>query len=100
AEHALFGLQWVDTDGIILWANQAQLHMLGYRRDEYVGQRLSRFHPDERDARGLLDQMAQEGGLQDVEARLRTSDGSYRDVLISSNAFRRDGRVVYYRCFT
>ncbi|HEY8207134.1 MAG TPA: PAS domain S-box protein [Myxococcaceae bacterium] len=100
AEHALFGLQWVDAGGVILWANQAQLRMLGYQRDEYVGQRLSRFHPDEREAQGLLDRMAREGGLQDAEARVRAGDGSYRDMLISANAFRRGGRVVYYRCFT
>ncbi|HYV48016.1 MAG TPA: PAS domain S-box protein [Myxococcaceae bacterium] len=100
AEHATVGLQWVDAGGTVLWANRAQLEMLGYQRDEYVGRRLARFHADESAGRDLVHRMTDEDGLRDVEVRLRAGDGTYRDLLISANAFRRGGRVVYYRCFS
>jgi len=100
ADHAMVGLQWVDAGGVVIWANRAQLEMLGYRRDEYVGRLLARFHADESAGRDLVHQMTDEDGLRDVEVRLRAGDGTYRDLLISANAFRRDGRVIYYRCFS
>jgi len=100
AEHAMVGLQWVDSGGTVIWANRAQLEMLGYQRDEYVGQPLVRFHADGSAGRDLVQRMTEEGELRDVEVRLRAGDGSYRDVLLSANAFRRDGRVLYYRCFS
>src|SRR5579871_2484490 len=34
-EHSVEGLYWVGPGGAILWANQAQLDLLGYARDEY-----------------------------------------------------------------
>src|SRR5262249_51604446 len=36
-ENASIGMHWVGPDGIILRANQAELDLLGYRREEYVG---------------------------------------------------------------
>src|SRR5262249_57154152 len=36
-ETAIVGLHRVGPDGTILWANDAELEMLGYTRDEYVG---------------------------------------------------------------
>ena len=36
-DHAAEGLHWVGPDGTILWANQTELDLLGYTRDEYIG---------------------------------------------------------------
>src|ERR1041384_358198 len=35
-ENASIGMHWVGPDGIILWANQAEMDLLGYSRDEYI----------------------------------------------------------------
>src|SRR5260370_21778189 len=43
-ENAVEGLQQVGPDGRILWANSAQLRLLGYSADEYVGHRLAVVH--------------------------------------------------------
>ncbi|HET9472187.1 MAG TPA: PAS domain-containing protein, partial [Usitatibacter sp.] len=45
-ERAAEGLHMVGPDGTILWANQAELEMLGYRRDEYLGHKIQEFHVD------------------------------------------------------
>ena len=36
-ENAAIGLHWVGPDGTILRVNQAELDMLGFTREEYVG---------------------------------------------------------------
>jgi PAS domain S-box-containing protein len=45
-ENASIGLHWVGADGTILWANQAELDLLGYTREEYVGCHIAEFHAD------------------------------------------------------
>src|SRR5687767_13159696 len=45
-ENAAVGLHIVDHRGIIVRANKAELAMLGYRAEEYIGQHISAFHMD------------------------------------------------------
>src|SRR5882724_10686937 len=45
-EHASIAMHWVDPDGIILWANHAELEMMGYAREEYIGRHIAEFHVD------------------------------------------------------
>src|SRR5688572_25785981 len=45
-ENGPVGLHWVDAEGRILRANRAELDMLGYRREEYVGRRLTELYVD------------------------------------------------------
>ena len=40
-ENAAEGLHRVAGDGTILWANRAELQMLGYGWDEYVGRHIA-----------------------------------------------------------
>ena len=46
-ENATTPLHWVGADGSILRANQAELDLLGYSRDEYVGRLITEFHADD-----------------------------------------------------
>ena len=45
-ETASIGLHWIDPNGIILRVNQAELDLLGYSREEYVGRNIVEFHAD------------------------------------------------------
>ncbi|HET9752408.1 MAG TPA: MEDS domain-containing protein, partial [Myxococcales bacterium] len=53
-ETAAEGLHWVGPDGIIQWANKAELEMLGYAAHEYVGHSVAEFHADADVARDML----------------------------------------------
>jgi len=99
-ENAVVGLHRVGPDGTILWANKAELAMMGYRAEEYVGRNIGEFHADLDALDRILDRLSVGESLRDVPARLRCKDGSVRHVLISSNALIRDGKLVHTRCFT
>lgn len=99
-ENAAEGLHRVGPDGIILWANKAELALLGYRWEEYVGHHIARFHADRAVIEDILQRLQAGGTLHDQPARLRCRDGSIRHVVISTNACFDDGRLRYTRCFT
>jgi PAS domain S-box-containing protein len=99
-ESAAVGVHQVDADGVIVWANKAELQMLGYTADEYIGHSITEFYVDGSDAREILRRLTSGESLHDQSARLRAKDGSERHVLIHSNGYWEAGRFLYTRCFT
>jgi PAS domain S-box-containing protein len=99
-ENAAEGLHKVAGDGTILWANRAELELLGYSREEYVGRHIAEFHVDGPVIESILSILAAGGTLRDQPARLRCKDGSIRHVLIHSNGCFESGELMYTRCFT
>jgi PAS domain S-box-containing protein len=99
-ENASEGLHWVGPDGTILWANQAELDMLGYSLDEYIGRKFEAFHADQVIAEDIFRRLVNDQPVHEYEARLRCKDGSIRHVLISSTVYRENGKFIHTRCFT
>ena len=99
-ENAAEGLHRVGPDGTILWANRAELDLLGYTEDEYVGHNIVEFHADRARIDDMLDRLGRNETLRDCEAQLRCKDGTIKHVLIHSNVLFRDGQFVHTRCFT
>jgi diguanylate cyclase (GGDEF)-like protein/PAS domain S-box-containing protein len=99
-EHAAIALNWIGPDGTILRANRAELEMLGYAAEEYVGRAVTEFHADRAVVDDLLRRLAEGEALHNVEAQLLRKDGTIRDVLISANALFEDGRLLHARSFT
>jgi PAS domain S-box-containing protein len=99
-ENATVGLHWVGPDGRILWANQAELDLLGCTRDEYIGRHIAEFHADQSVIEDILRRLACNETLENYEARLRRKDGSIRDVVINSNVLWENGEFIHSRCFT
>lgn len=99
-EYAAEGLHRVGPDGKILWANSAELALLGYTADEYIGHHIAEFHADPEVIEDILGKLLRGDTLRDYPARLRCKDGSIRHVLIQSNARWDEGKFIYTRCFT
>ncbi len=99
-EHAPIGLHWVDVDGTILWANQAELELVGYRAEEYIGRSIVEFHVDQDVARDILRRLAAGETLTNYEARLRCKDGTIKHVLLSANVVWEGDSFRHTRCFT
>lgn len=99
-ENAALPLHWVDGQGTIVWANQAELNALGYTIAEYVGSAITKFHVDEDVIDDILTRLINNETLENYKARLRCKDGTIKHVLISSNVFRKNGEFIHTRCFT
>jgi two-component system, cell cycle sensor histidine kinase and response regulator CckA len=99
-ENASVGLHWVGSDGTILRVNQAELDLMGYLRDHYVGRNISEFHVDRPVIDDILRRLSLGEVLHDYPARLRCKDGSIKHVLIDSSAYFERGEFVHTRCFT
>lgn len=99
-ENSAVGLHIVSGDGIIQRANRAELDLLGYTAEEYVGRHIAEFHADAPVIGEILKRLSCGERLVRHPARLRAKDGSIKHVLITSNGRFVDGRLVNTRCFT
>jgi PAS domain S-box-containing protein len=100
-EQAAVGLHFVGPDGTILRANKAELDLLGYSADEYIGHNIAEFHADEPVIKDILCRLTNGDELHSYEARLKHKNGDIKYVLISSNVRRGpNGEFLHTRCFT
>jgi PAS domain S-box-containing protein len=75
-ETAAISLHWIGEDGTILWANQAELDLLGYARNEYIGHNIAEFHADAPVIADILARLGRGETLTEYPARLRRCDGT------------------------
>lgn len=99
-EQAAMPLHWVNRDGIIIWANKAELDMLGYTAEEYIGQSISDFHADQPAISDILNRLSADETITNYPAQLTCKNGEIRHVLINSNVKREKGEFIHTRCFT
>lgn len=98
-DNAVLPLDVVDPEGRITWANRAQLEMLGYRAEDYVGKLAAEFHVDPREGAEMSARLRRAHVLNAFPACLRAKDGSLRFVETSSSVYQREGAVLYSRRF-
>ena len=99
-ENAAMPMHWVGPQGIILRANRAELEMLGYAREEYVGRNIAEFHADAPVIHDILVRLKGGQTLRDYPAVLRCKNGGLKHVRITSNVHWHEGRFLHTRCFT
>ena len=99
-ENASVGLHWLGPQGQILWANRAELEMLGYSREEYEGHSISEFHANPEIIGDILRRQVAGHTIREYEARIRCKDGSIRHVLVNSSVYQEEGSFIHTRCFT
>ena len=89
----------VGSDGTILHANKAELELLGYPAEEYVGRPLADFYADQHVIDDILARLTGGENIDKYPARLRAKDGSIKHVEITSSAQFRDGEFVQHSLF-
>ena len=100
AEKAPVPLVQAGPDGIIQWANLAQLELFGYARQEYIGRKAVEFYANEAEGVSMLARLMRGETLRDCPANLRARNGALHDVLISSSTDMEKGRFLRARIFT
>jgi PAS domain S-box-containing protein len=99
-ENCAVGLHIVSGEGIILRANKAELDLLGYGAEEYIGRHVAEFHEDAPVIGDILQRLSCGEKIDRYPARLRARDGAIKHVLITSNSRVEAGKFVNTRCFT
>ncbi|WP_196258480.1 PAS domain S-box protein [Pelagibacterium limicola] len=99
-ENAAIPLHIVGRDGRIQRANKAELDLLGYAPDEYLGRHIAEFHADPPVIEDILARLGRGEKLERYPARLKAKDGSFRHVLITSSSRFENGKFINTRCFT
>ncbi|UPJ44079.1 PAS domain S-box protein [Bradyrhizobium sp. 40] len=99
-DNSAVGLHIVSGEGIILRANKAEMDLLGYEPEEYIGRHVAEFHADAPVIGHILQRLSCGEPLDRYPARLRARDGSIKHVLITSNSRIVEGKFVNTRCFT
>lgn len=94
------GIHSTDADGRILLANDAELDLLGYAREEYVGRRVEEFHCDPATARDLVERLRNGEAIRGLEVRVRRKDGAERWLQVYANGLFHGDRFVRSRVFS
>jgi PAS domain S-box-containing protein len=100
-QNAPIALHWLTGEGKVMWANQTELNVLGYTAEEYIGQPIMKFCPDEEElVLEIFKQLGSGNAIRDVPVRFRTKDGKMVHLLIDSNVrYEIDGSFGHTRCF-
>lgn len=100
-QNAPIALHWLSGEGKVMWANQTELNVLGYTAEEYIGQDIMKFCPDEKElVLEIFKQLGSGNTIKDVPVRFRTKDGKLVHLLIDSNVrYEKDGSFGHTRCF-
>ena len=99
-ENGAIGVHWIDGDGIVVRANQAQLDLLGHSSEAFIGQPIRRFCVSPETFDDMLQRATAGETLRNREVRLLASDGSIRHVLMTCDAVFSAGAFQNLRCFT
>ncbi len=99
-ENAAEGLNRIDADGRIVWANRAELELLGYEPHDYIGQPAACFHADPDAGSRFVERLLRGDALYNEPAVLRCRDGTYRHVLVHASLVGENGEPRSARCFT
>jgi PAS domain S-box-containing protein len=100
AECSPVPLHWVDSRGIIQWANQAELDLLGCAKQEHIGRHISEFHVEPEVCDEFIRRVGNEENIKDFPATLKTKSGEIKHVLIDSSVLHKSERSICAQCHT
>ncbi|MDD5140631.1 MAG: PAS domain S-box protein [Verrucomicrobiales bacterium] len=96
---APIGLLWLSASGTILRANLAQLNLLGYPAQDYVGKSFVEFCEEPSQGHELLERLATKETVRNFPMRRRCKDGTIRHVLVDANSFWSNNQFEYSSIF-
>ena len=96
--HSSIGIQGVPSDGIIEYANQFELDVLGYSKEEYVGHHVSEFQLDKACLSDMMCRLGRFESLKNYPAKVQAKH-SKKYILYNSSVYQQEGRFIHSRCF-
>jgi two-component system sensor histidine kinase VicK len=80
---APIAMHWLSGTGNVLWANETEMNVLGYTAEEYIGQPIMKFCPDEEElVLEIFKTLGSGNTIKDVPVRFRTKNGDIKCVFL------------------
>jgi PAS domain S-box-containing protein len=98
--HSPIGLEWLSAGGTILRANQAQLDLMGCSAAEYLGHFFGEFCTDATGSQHLLERLAANETVRNLQMPRRRKDGTIRLVLVDAQPLWHEGEFLYSSIFS
>jgi two-component system, OmpR family, sensor histidine kinase VicK len=98
-ENASFPLQAVNGSGIVIWANQAYLDMLGYTKAEYINTHVSGYYAEAETTEIIMRRLLAKEVLKNFFVRMKHKSGAIKHMLINTSAYWKNGEIDHTRCF-
>jgi len=99
-ENAVEPMHKLGPSGVILWANKAELELLGYESAQYLGHLVTEFYAAGEASAEVLAKLTKGEILRDYPVQLRCKDGALKHVLIYSNPLWQENKLIHTRCTT
>lgn len=94
------GRYWLGLDGRILWANRAELNLLGYEPEEYIGRHISESYAEPEVVDDILQRLRSNKAVYDYPARRLCKNGSVKSTRMYSTGMWKWRKVTYICCLT
>jgi len=96
-ENTPVGLHMLDSNARILRANRAELAILGYAPEEYIGHQITDFFVDLKLANDVKVRLQENKDLNELETSLRCRDSRVKYIQMSCNWYVEEGKPLYSR---
>ncbi len=98
-ENAPVGMHCLNSEGLIIWANQSQLDTLGYTYDEYLNHHITDFLVDPDQSKEVVYLIRNNEQIRNKVIKVYTRDLQHKYLCFSSNTYFENGVFRYTRCF-
>lgn len=97
-ENSNIGIYVVSPTGIIKYANQHELDVLGYTEEEYVGHHVSEFQFDKSCLEVMMNKLSKFESFLNFPAMVYGKN-KIKYILYNSSVYEEQGEFIHTRCF-
>jgi PAS domain S-box-containing protein len=92
------GVHAVSPEGIIIYANECELEVLGYKKSEYVGHHVSEFQIDSDRLSDMMKRLSGFDILKNYPARVQGKE-ELKYIIYNSSVYEKNGEFMHTRCY-
>ena len=92
------GIHAVSPEGVIVYANECELEVLGYTKNEYLGHHVSEFQIDKHCLSDMLKRLSRFDILKNYPSRVQGKK-EIKYLIYNSSVYEENGEFKHTRCY-
>ena len=96
--HSSIGIHAVSAEGVIVYANECELDVLGYDKNEYIGHHVSEFQINESCLADMMERLGRFDTLKNYPAKVQGKD-EIKYIIYNSSVYEENGEFKHTRCY-